>query len=156
MALAPSDKTPYPTRKETDDLIPKVGGVMDTLETGSVPDFGEDPLDEAEKTHKESAADQVEEGRSAAILAYIPFMCFVPLTKMRENKFALHHGRQGLVLLLLEILAVLFLIPKVSDYFWVMIVILCAGSALAGIMFAVQGKMYKLPYIGDIAEKMKL
>ena len=129
---------------------------MDTLKTGDVPEFGEDTLDEAEDRQKTSADETVDEGRSAAILAYIPFLCFVPLTKMRDNKFALHHGRQGLVLLMLEILAVLFLIPKISSYFWTLMIILCAGSAIAGVLFAVQGKMYKLPYIGDIAEKLKI
>jgi len=129
---------------------------METLETGSVPDFGDDPVDETKKDEKESEGESVDEGRSAAILAYIPFLCFVPLTTMRDNKFAMHHGRQGLVLLMAEILAVLFLIPKVSNFFWVMIIILCAGSAIAGILFAVQGKMYKLPYVGDIADKFKL
>lgn len=129
---------------------------MDTLENEDVPDFGEDPLDQAEKGQEASSGSDVDEGRSAAILAYIPFLCFVPLTKMRDNKFALHHGRQGLVLLLLEILAVLFLIPKVSNFFWVLVIIVCAGSSLAGIMFAVQGKMYKLPFISDLAERMRL
>jgi len=129
---------------------------MKTYENEGVPDFGEDPLDEAEKGPEASPENAVDEGRSAAILAYIPFMCFVPLTKMRDNKFALHHGRQGLVLLMLEILAVLFLIPRVSNFFWVLVIIICAGSSLAGIMFAVQGKTHKLPFIGDLAERMKL
>jgi uncharacterized membrane protein len=133
------------------------GEQMDTLETGSVPDFGEDPLKKTETSENSASADgSVDEGRSAAIMAYIPFLCFVPLTTMRDNKFAMHHGRQGLVLLMAELLAVLFLIPKVSNFFWVMVIILCAGSAIAGILFAIQGKAYKLPYIGDIAEKLKL
>ena len=90
---------------------------MDTLENESVPDFGEDPLDQTEKGPEASSENSVDEGRSAAILAYIPFMCFVPLTKMRDNKFALHHGRQGLVLLMLEILAVLFFCrPLLTKY----------------------------------------
>jgi uncharacterized membrane protein len=129
---------------------------MDTIETPGVPEFGEDPQVRVEEPRKESADAMVDEGRSAAILAYVPFMCFVPLTTMRHNKFALHHGRQGLVLLILEILAVMFMIPRVSDYFWVMILIVCAGSAAAGILFAVQGKTYKLPYIGDLADWMKI
>ena len=129
---------------------------MDTLETGSVPEVGEDPQIKVEEPQQRSVATEIDEGRSAAILAYIPFMCFVPLTTMRHNKFALHHGRQGLVLLILELLAVLFMIPKVSDYFWVLILIVCAGSAAAGIMFAVQGKTYKLPYVGDLADWMKI
>ncbi len=129
---------------------------MDTLESESIPEFGEEPLGQPEQEKKASADDSVDEGRSAAILAYIPFMCFVPLTTMRNNRFAMHHGRQGLVLLILEIVAALFLIPKVSNFFWVMVIVVCAGSCLAGILFAVQGKMYKLPGIGEIAERLKL
>ena len=43
---------------------------MDTLKTGEVPEFGEDTLDEAEDRQKTSADETVDEGRSAAILAY--------------------------------------------------------------------------------------
>jgi uncharacterized membrane protein len=129
---------------------------MKSLKTNDVPEFGEDPLGEEQPQQQPSTHDPVDVGRSAAILAYIPFLCFVPLTRMRDNQFAMHHGRQGLVLLMIEIVAVLFLIPKISDYFWTLMIILCAGSAIAGIMFAVQGKMYKLPYIGDLAEKFKI
>jgi uncharacterized membrane protein len=130
--------------------------MMDTLETGSVPEFGEDEPEPTINDKQPSAGDSVDEGRSAAILAYIPFLCFVPLTTMRHNQFALHHGKQGLVLLMLEVLAVIFMIPKISGYFWALVIIFCVGSAIAGILFAVQGKETKLPYISDIAEKLKI
>jgi len=129
---------------------------MDTLETGGVPEFGEDMPEEVKGPEKINIDESVEEGRSAAIMAYIPFLCFVSLTTMRHNKFALHHGKQGLVLLMLEVLAVIFLIPKISGYFWALVIIFCVGSAIAGILFAVQGRMTRLPYISDFAEKLKI
>lgn len=107
----------------------------------------------------ESAQSQekmIQEGKAAAILGYIPFMCFVPLIKMRDNPFALKHGKQGLVLFALEILAIIFLFPKISQLFWGMILILCLVSAAAGIVYATQGKEWKIPFVGELGDKLKL
>lgn len=98
----------------------------------------------------------IEEGKSAAILGYIPFLCFVPLVKMKDNPFAVRHGKQGLILFIIEILAVLFLLPKISDFFWSAVIILCVIFALLGIFNALQGKPYKVPYVGDLAERFKI
>ncbi len=108
--------------------------------------------EQEEKDEQESA----QEGKSAAILGYIPFMCFVPLIKMKDNPFAVKHGKQGLMLFIIEILAVLFLLPKISDFFWSAVIILCVIFALLGIFSALQGKSYKIPYLGDLAEKFKI
>jgi uncharacterized membrane protein len=32
----------------------------------------------------------------------------------------------------------------------------CIGAAVAGVMFAIQGRAYKLPLIGDLAERLKM
>ncbi|PKK84565.1 MAG: hypothetical protein CVT49_03035 [candidate division Zixibacteria bacterium HGW-Zixibacteria-1] len=92
----------------------------------------------------------------AAVLSYIPFLCLVPLLQMRDNEQARFHSRQGLILFLIELLAVLFLIPGLSGMIWKTILILALGTSVAGIIFGIQGKMYRLPIISDIAEKMKL
>lgn len=112
--------------------------------------------DQAKKEEKDEQQKLIEEGKAAAILGYIPFMCFVPLIKMKDNPFALKHGKQGLILFIIEILAVLFLLPKISDFFWSAVIILCAIFALVGILSAVQGKSFKIPYLGDLAEKIKI
>lgn len=103
-----------------------------------------------------SPEEMIEEGKPAAILAYVPFMCFVPLIKMRHNPFALHHGKQGLLIFLLEIIALVFLIPKISDFFWAFVIILCIGLAVAGVLYSVQGREWKIPFIGDLADKLKI
>lgn len=104
----------------------------------------------------EGETDEVEEGKTAALLAYFPFLCFVPLIKMRDNKFAVEHGKQGLILFLLEIVAAVFLIPKISDLFWGAIIIFCLIFALAGMLLALQGKKWRIPFIGDLADKIKI
>jgi uncharacterized membrane protein len=97
----------------------------------------------------------IQEGKAAAILGYIPFMCFVPLVKMKDNPFAVKHGKQGLILFFLEIIAAVFLLPKISQLFWGMVIILCLVSGLAGILNAVQGKEWKIPFIGELGDKLK-
>ncbi len=92
----------------------------------------------------------------AAILSYIPFLCLVPLLQMRDNEQARFHSRQGLVLFIIEIVAGIFLIPGLSAMIWKLVLVLALGAAVAGIIFGIQGKMYKIPLIGDLAEKLKI
>jgi uncharacterized membrane protein len=97
-----------------------------------------------------------EERRMAAVMAYIPFLCFVPLIRMRDDKYAYFHARQGLVLFFLEIIAFIFSFPHLSQLFWTAIIIGCIGAAVAGIIFAIQGKMHRIPVIGDIADRLRM
>ncbi len=97
-----------------------------------------------------------EDRRMMAIMAYIPFLCFLPLIKMKDDQYAYFHARQGLILFFIEIVAFIFSFPHISQLFWVAIIIACIGCAIAGIMFAVQGKSHRLPIIGDLADKIKI
>ena len=97
-----------------------------------------------------------EDRRMAAVMAYIPFLCFVPLIRMRDDKYAYFHARQGLVLFFLEIIAFIFSFPHLSQLFWTAIIIGCIGAAVAGIIFAIQGKMHRIPIIGDIADRIRM
>jgi fumarate reductase subunit D len=110
----------------------------------------------APENEEEYNKNMIEEGKAAAILGYIPFMCFVPLIKMKDNPFAVKHGKQGLILFVIEIIAVIFLLPKISDLFWGMVVVLCLACAVAGIFFVLQGQDWKIPFIGDLADKIKI
>ena len=109
-----------------------------------------------EKIEKEKENEMIEEGKTAAILGYVPFMCFVPLIKMKDNPFAVKHGKQGFILFLVEIIAIIFLLPKISDLFWGMVILLCLACAVAGVLFAIQGKDWKIPFLGDLADKIKI
>jgi fumarate reductase subunit D len=124
-------------------------------------DFREGMEDQPSRGQEASAEQDdheamVEEGRAAAILAYIPFLCFVPLIKMRDNPFALRHGKQGLLLFLTEVIAVFFTFDTISDLFWGMVLLLAACVAIVGIVYSVQGKEFTIPYIGKLADKLKI
>jgi uncharacterized membrane protein len=105
---------------------------------------------------EESTERPSEERRMAAIMAYIPLLCFVPLIKMRDDPYAYFHARQGLVLFFIEVIAFIFSFPHLSQLFWTVIIVGCIGAAVAGIIFAIQGKKYKLPVIGDLADKLRM
>jgi len=113
-------------------------------------------LNDTETTDSPKAPFQSEESRMAAILAYIPILCFVPLLNMRDNPEARFHARQGVLLFLVELVAVLFLIDGVSAFVFKAILVVTVALSVVGIYFALQGKHYKLPVIGDIADKSKL
>jgi fumarate reductase subunit D len=117
-----------------------------TPQQGVIPD-----LDGQEKSTRPS-----EERRMAAIMAYIPFLCFIPLIKMRDDPYAYFHARQGLVLFFIEVIAFIFSFPHLSQLFWTVMIVACIGAAVAGIIFAIQGKMYKLPIIGDLADRLRM
>ncbi len=113
-------------------------------------------LDETVEEKAKELESLKDQGVIASVLAYIPFLCLIPLLQMRENEQARFHSKQGMLLFLIEILAGIFLIPGLSGMIWRTILILALGASAAGIIFGLQGKSYKLPIIGDLAEKLKL
>ncbi len=123
--------------------------------TQDIPELGEAPIiiDDDEPLADDF---QTEEGRMAAIMSYIPILCFVPLLNMKDNKEARFHARQGVMLFLIELIAAIFLIDGISDFVFKAILIIAVALAVFGIYFALQGKNYKLPIIGDLVQKSKM
>jgi len=120
---------------------------------GEIPELEAPAPDSAAEAERGFISD---EGRMAAIMAYIPFLCFIPLLSMKDNAEARFHARQGVLLFLVEVVAALFLIDTVSDLVFKGILLIAAGLSVAGIIFAFQGRSYKLPIVGDLAQKSKL
>lgn len=105
---------------------------------------------------KKSMDEQHEEGKADAVLSYIPFLCFIPLFKPNINEFAKKHIKQGLLLLVIEITALVFLIDIVSKIFWTFILITCLIFALIGISKALTGKEMEIPFVGNIFKKYEI
>jgi len=124
--------------------------------SGKVPPLGEDNQEGSSAKGKTGEGFATEEGRLAAMMSYIPFLCFIPLLNMRENKEARFHARQGVMLFLIELVAALFLVDKISSFVFTAVLLAAAAFSVAGIVFALQGKNYRLPIIGDLADKTNL
>jgi len=94
-----------------------------------------------------------DEEKLLAVLSYIPFLCFIPFFKTNNGSFANKHLKQGLILLVIEIVALFFLIEVLSKIFWTIILVFCLTIACIGILTAFSGKEFKVPVIGNFFEK---
>ena len=98
---------------------------------------------------------EVLEGKAYAILSYLWILCLVPLILKKDNKFALFHAKQGLILFIGEL--VVGFVGVIPILGWM---ILFFGTALFGLLSLIgivqvlMGNFWKMPVVGDIAEKI--
>jgi fumarate reductase subunit D len=91
------------------------------------------------------------------ILSYLGILCLVPLFTRKEDKFAQFHAKQGLVLLIGEVVTMaISWIPLFGASLASVLWIAWIGFSVIGIIYVVQGDKKKLPLIGDFADKIKL
>jgi uncharacterized membrane protein len=87
-----------------------------------------------------------------SILSYVPILCLIPLIQDEGDVELRQHARQGVVLMLLEIIICILLIPGVTTVLLVVGLCICALFAVIGAVSASQGKYWRIPIISDIAE----
>lgn len=98
---------------------------------------------------------EVLDGKPYAILAYLWILCLIPLLLKKENKFALFHAKQGLVLFIAEI--VIGFVGVIPVLGWAILffgTFLFGILSLIGIVQVLMGVYWKMPVVGDIAEKI--
>ena len=92
-----------------------------------------------------------------AAVAYIWILFVIPLLLKRDDAFVQHHAKQGMILFVLEVLVAIFGGIPILGWF----LILPLGSlfaillAVLGIMHALQGDMWQMPFLGKFAKKIK-
>lgn len=91
----------------------------------------------------------IEENKTIAAIGYVGILCFAPLLLKRNSKFAQFHGKQGFVLLVLEVLG---LIPVIG---WALFIVAILFSLL-GIINAMDGKYWKMPFFYQFVKKFNL
>lgn len=89
------------------------------------------------------------------ILAYLFWLCLIPLFARKESKFCQFHAKQGMFLAVIEsvavILSILGAIPVAGVIFGILsylIDLACTFFAVVGIYNVVRGKTRELPIIG--------
>jgi uncharacterized membrane protein len=94
------------------------------------------------------------DGKMYAVLAYLSIFCIVPLIVKKNNAFVLGHGRQGLVLFVLEVatLVVSIVCPMCFRPF----LFVLFGFSFWGMVMAIRGQCIELPIIARIAEKITI
>ena len=100
-------------------------------------------------------AKDVEENKVIAAVGYLSILCLVPLLMKKNSPFAQFHGRQGFLLFVLGI--ALWMIGWFPVIGWILaplgnlvIIIL----SIVGIVKAMQGEMWEIPYLGEYAKKI--
>ena len=89
-----------------------------------------------------------------AFLAYCSLLCLVPLLKKQDDDFLLFHGRQGLALFLCEmaVFVASILLPWLMQPFLFIFGVL----SLLGMIKALKGQKFKLPFIFSLSERLVL
>lgn len=104
-----------------------------------------------------SQDNQVREGKVYAMVAYWLFLCIVPLLLKKDNKFAIFHGKQGLVLFIFLAIGFIFnILPFIGQIFYHFILFIYLLTALWGTLQALMGNFSRIPIVADIADKISL
>ncbi len=113
-----------------------------------------------EKNEKKVSSKDVEENKAIAAIGYLGILCLIPLLAKKDSPFAQYHGKQGLALLVLIIIAqlgwIIYWIPILGWLIMVAVYVLIAVLFVMGIMNALNGKMKPLPVVGKYAETLKI
>lgn len=105
----------------------------------------------------EIAQKDIEEGKIFAVIGYLGILCLVPLLLKKDSKFAIFHAKQGLVLFIGEVAAgVINIIPLLGQIICFLAVVIFAILSLIGMIQALMGRCWKMPIVGDIAEKINI
>lgn len=108
-------------------------------------------------------------GRALAAVAYLPLLFFIGLLDAPRNRFVQFHARQGLVLFLAEITAWIALaiydgsvgqIPVVGIVIGAVLRLVIGlgflAAAIYGIVKAVSGETVRIPYLGELADRLEI
>lgn len=99
----------------------------------------------------------ISDGKVWSIMAYLGILCLLPLLLKKENKFALFHGKQGLVLFIGEVaISVLSLGISIFAILWPLGFFVFGSLSIVGIIQVLMGKYWKMPIVYEIAEKFKI
>ena len=103
----------------------------------------------------------IDNNRVIAAIGYLFILCLLPLLGKKESKFAQFHGKQGLTLTIAAVVLwvanfVLAFIPVLGWLImfvaWISLLVL----AILGIVNALGGKYWEMPFLGKYAKEIKL
>jgi uncharacterized membrane protein len=89
-----------------------------------------------------------------AALSYVWVLSVVMLVIKKDDEFVKFHAKQGTVLFLVSVVA--WLLSMVLFFLGPLLSVAIAIVCIIGFIKALSGERYKLPVIGDLAEKIKL
>jgi uncharacterized membrane protein len=98
--------------------------------------------------------EEIESGKTMAIVAYLIFFIPLLMDDMKRNKFVMFHTEQAIVLFIVNILAAI--LGTITCGIGLILYIPWVIFLIMGIMNAAGGKVTPLPLIGQFGEKFNL
>lgn len=86
--------------------------------------------------------------KAVAALSYAWILCLVPLLGKRKSKFAQFHAKQGFILFLISFVS---WFPFFGQLFFLALTVVC----VMGIIKALNGEWWKVPFIYEWSKKIK-
>ena len=100
---------------------------------------------------------EIESSKFFAAIGYLNVLCFVPLLLKKESKFAQFHGKQALVLFILEVAAsVLKVVPVLGELVFTVAFVVFSILSLIGIVKVLMGESWEMPVIYEISNRISL
>lgn len=103
-------------------------------------------MTEESQSHVKEPHEASEDEKLLAVLAYIPFVCFVPFFKRDESAFVQGHVRLGMALFFVEVAALLLRFR----FIWDLVLFFCIVLAALGIMNVFKGRGFFVPFLSDM------
>ena len=99
----------------------------------------------------------VAENKAMAAIGYLGILFLIPLLAKKDSPYAQFHAKQGTVLFIAE---VVWMVITMFLWFllfvsWIVWLVFLAATVI-GFIKAYSGDRYKMPVIGDLAEKINL
>ncbi|HBL39320.1 TPA: hypothetical protein DDZ10_01470 [Candidatus Uhrbacteria bacterium] len=99
----------------------------------------------------------IEENKLVAAIGYLGVLCLVPLLLKKDSPYAKHHGKQGLVITIAWVLLWIGnIIPVLGQIVWFVGSIALLILVVMGMMKAMAGETWVMPYLGKYASQIKL
>ena len=106
---------------------------------------------------KTSQDKEIREGKIYAVVAYWAFFCILPLMLKKDNKFAVYHGKQGLVLFVFLVGGFIFsIIPFLGQLVGSLVFLIYLLAMFWGTIQALMGNYARIPIVSELAEKIVL
>src|SRR3990167_7975590 len=100
---------------------------------------------------------EIQEGKFFAAVGYLSPLCFVPLLLKKGNRFAQFHGKQGLVLFILEVAAsILKAVPALGDLIFTVAFVVFGILSVIGVVKVLMGEYWEMPVVYEIANRITL
>ncbi len=100
---------------------------------------------------------QIQDAKFFAAIGYLSILCFVPLLLKKKNEFAQFHGKQALVLFILEVAAsIVKVVPALGDLVFTVAFVVFGILSLIGILKVLMGEKWEMPVIYEISSRISL